>query len=384
MAPRKRAPKGYYYDKKTKRHEWTIEYQGRRYRIRDQDEEAARRKFEELKRRLFAGADVQGAKVLLSDYLPSYINTEVTGKQSTIDDYHKRADLYILPTLGRYAVGEIKRWMVVAWVNGMMNEPHPDTGKYWARSSVKQALALLRRALQAIVPEHLEHNPAADVKVPVRRKGDEYKIDDQVERAKVFTPEQMETFLAEVLRTDARYGHGLYVYYVLAAELGWRRGEGLGLRRKDIDFDQAAITIRQQVTRNTTTNEIRITTPKTDAGRRELPVSDDGMALLREQCLRSGAWARPDALVFPDKNGERRKPDSVTQHFRRTCLRLGLIGFNLHSLRKYAITDWRAAGADLEVAAAMAGHAGIKVTAETYSQATMERKRAAVNRKKTS
>lgn len=382
MATRKRTPKGYHYDKKTKRHEWTIEYQGQRHRVRDQDEEAARRKFEELKRRLFGSVNVKGAKVLLSDYLPSYIDREVTGKQSTIEDYHKRADLYILPTLGRYAVGDIKRWIVVAWVNGMTNEPHPDTGRYWARSSIKQALSLLRRALQAIVPEHLEHNPAADVRVPNQRKGDEYKIDDRAEQAKIFTPEQMGAFLAEVERTDARYGHGLSVYYFLAAELGWRRGEGLGLRRRDIDFDQGALTIRQQVTRNPTTNEIRVTTPKTDAGRRELPVSDAGVALLKEQCLRAGAWARPDALVFPDKDGERRKPDSVTQHFRRTCRRLGLVGFNLHSLRKYAITDWRASGADLEVAAAMAGHAGIKVTAETYSQPTMERKRAAVGRKK--
>lgn len=381
MAPRKRTPKGYYYDKKTKRHEWTIEYEGKRYRIRDQDEEAARHQFEELKKRLFAGADVKGSKALLSDYLPRYIDREVSGKQSTIDDYHKRADLYILPTLGRYAIAEIKRHMVMAWVAGMMNEPHPDTGRYWSRNSIKQALSLLRRALQACVPEYIEYNPAADVRVPTRRKGDEYKIDDAAPQAKIFTTEQMRAFLAEVDRTDARYGHGLSVYYFLAAELGWRRGEGLGLRRKDIDFDQGAITIRQQVTRNTTTNEIRITTPKTDAGRREIPVSDAGIGLLKEQCLRSGAWARPDALIFPDRQGHVRKPDSVTQHFRRTCHRLDLFGYNLHSLRKYAITDWRASGADLEVAAAMAGHAGVKVTAETYSQATLERKRAAVNKK---
>lgn len=56
-------------------------------------------------------------------------------------------------------------------------------------------------------------------------------------------------------------------------------------------------------------------------------------------------------------------------------------GYTIHSLRKYAITDWRTSGADLEVAAAMAGHAGVKVTAEIYSQATMERKRAAVTKK---
>jgi hypothetical protein len=40
----------------------------------------------------------------------------------------------------------------------------------------------------------------------------------------------------------------------------------------------------------------------------------------------------------------------------------------------------RAAGVDLEVVAAMAGHKTIKVTAETYSDAQMDRKRAAMRK----
>jgi integrase len=90
----------------------------------------------------------------------------------------------------------------------------------------------------------------------------------------------------------------------------------------------------------------------------------------------------PNALVFPGKDGKQRQPNSVTQNFRRTCKRLGFEGFTLHSLRKYAVTDWRASGMDLEVAAAMAGHRAAGVTANTYSIPTMERKRAGVERKK--
>lgn len=367
------------YDKKTKRHEWTIEIDGRRYRIRDKDEETARLRFDELKRKLRGGLDVQGARMSLDDYLRRYIDTEVTGKQSTVDDYHKRADLYILPTLGSYAIADIKRRMIVAWVNAMMNQPDPKTGRYWSRNSIKQALGLLRRALDAAIPEYLEYNPAAGVRVPMRRKGDEYKIDDAPIVSKVFTPEQMRMFLEEVKRTDAR--HGLFVYYALMVEYGWRRGEGLGLRRKDIDFEAKTITIAQQVTRNPMTNATAITTPKTDAGKRGLPASDDALLLLRAQIVRVGAH-RPDALLFPNAAGERRQPNGVTQHMRRVCTRLGLAGYNLHSLRKYTITDMRADGVDLEVVAGIVGHKGIKVTAETYSQPTMERKRAAVDRKR--
>lgn len=370
--------KGYHYDKKTKRHEWTIEYKGQRYRVRNRDEEAARAEFEALKKRLFGGVDVQGSKALLRDYLSHYIDTEVTGKQSTRDNYHDRADIYILPTFGDWKLADIKRRHVIAWVNWMMNEPGED-GSYWARSSIKQALSLLRRALDAAIPEYLEYNPAAGVRVPLHRKGAEYIIDEAPVTDRIFTPEQMVTLLAEIKRTD--HLHGFYVYYLLMSEYGWRRGEGLGLRRKDIDFDAKTITIVQQVTRRATTNEVRITTPKSDAGRRVLPATDETLAVLREQIMKVGAQ-RPTDLLFPGRDGKQRQPNGVTQHMRRVCKRLGFEGYNLHSLRKYAITDWRKAGVDLEVAAALAGHAGVKVTAETYSVATLERKRAAMGRRK--
>jgi integrase len=57
------------------------------------------------------------------------------------------------------------------------------------------------------------------------------------------------------------------------------------------------------------------------------------------------------------------------------------VGYNLHSLRKFSITDWREKGVDLEVAAAMAGHRAQGVTADVYSVPTMERKRKAVEKK---
>ena len=384
MAARKRTTRRekhqgtHYYDAKTKQHQWTLRYKGETYRVKDRDEEKARARFETVRSQALSGVDVKGAGVLVSAFLPTYIDTEVKGKQSTRDDYHKRADLYILPTFGTMPIKVIKRRHVVAWVNWMVNEPKED-GTFWAFSSIRQALSLFRRALQTAVPEFLEHNPAADVDVPTQRAGAEYQIDAAPAKAKIFTPEQMRAFLAEVLRLD--HLHGLYVYYALLCELGPRRGEGLGLRKKDIDFEAKIIRIAQQVTRNPVTNQTAITTPKTSAGVRDLPVSDELITMLREQCMRVGAM-RPDALVFPGADGRQRQPNSVTQHFRRTCKRLEYEGYTLHSLRKYAVTDWRASGMDLEVAAAMAGHKAQGVTASVYSVPTMERKRAAVKKGK--
>jgi integrase len=369
----KKGEGNHWYDAKNKRHIWTIEHNGKPYKAADRDAERAKAKFEALKRQVLGDLDIEGGKQLLRDYLPHYIEAEVAShnKRSTAHDYGKRADYYILPTLGDCRLCDLRRRLIQAWVNAMVN----DTT--WALNSIRQADRLLKRCLDAAVADGLiEDNPAASVKVPNRRKGDELKIDDGAQQqAKAFTPEQMRQSLDEVKRTDSF--HGSYVLYVLISELGPRRGEALGLRRKDVDFDDRVIAINQQVIR--LDNEVLITTPKTPSSRREIPITNELAALLREQCLRVGA-VRPDDLLFPGKDDQRRQPSSLSQHFRRVCQRLGFKGFTLHSLRKYAITDMRRHGADLEVTAAVAGHKGIRVTAETYSDAQMDRKRAAVEK----
>jgi integrase len=370
----------HWFDKKNNRHIWYLELDGRRYTATDRDEERAKAKFEVLRRQVLGGIDIDGSRQLLVEWLPRFIDNEVArhSKESTVHDYHKRADYYILPTLGDYRLCDMTRRLILAWVNAMLDY-RSEKGKPWSLNSIRQAHRLLERALEAAVAEnYLEINPAGAVKVPRRRMGDEMKIDEEDDpAAKALTPEQQALFLAEVLRTAAQ--HGLYVLYVLALDLGMRRGELLGLRWKDVDFEQKVLRVRQQVVR--LDGRRLVTTPKTGTSRRDLPVTDWHIALLQKQREALGERAGVKDLVFPNEQGDYREPNGITQHMRRVCARIGLEGFTPHSLRKTAITNWRRNGVDLEVAGALAGHKGVKVTAETYSDPQMDRKRAAIEKK---
>lgn len=338
--------------------------------VADRDKDRAQVKLESLKRRIDGERDVEGSRQRFADYLPRYIDGELNIKDSTRHDYHKRADYYILPTLGDFRLCDLKYQIGKAWLDAMLN----DTA--WSLNSVRQAVRLAQRALDhAVTSSLLEENPFAGLKLPTRRRGDEHQIDDDDEQAKTFTTEQIEQLLSEVQRTN-KY-HGLYVLYVLAHRLGIRRGELLGLRWKDIDYANKILHIRQQVIR--LDNQILVTKPKTPSARRELPLQDDIATMLREHRLTLGERGR--VYVFPNETGEHRRPDGIDQHFSRVCARLGFVGFKFHSLRKTATTEMRQSGADLEVTAAILGHKGVKVTAETYSDATMDRKRTAIERR---
>jgi len=69
---------------------------------------------------------------------------------------------------------------------------------------------------------------------------------------------------------DAAAGTRLYALFVLALYLGLRRGELLGLRWEDIDFEKETLTIRRNVQR--VGGSLVVTTPKTDHSVRTLPL----------------------------------------------------------------------------------------------------------------
>ena len=372
-----RRPKGQgseWYEKSTGHWRWRIRHEGQDYYASDVDRSRAAQKFADLKGQLDRGIDRTGARQLLRSWLAYWLEAIVkrSVKTTTYHDYIKRCEIYITPTLGDYALASLTPRLIREWANAVRD--------HYAYSSAKQALELLTRALdQAVDDKLIEYNPARAVKL-AREQADETVIRDDEDGGRSLTADQEAALLAAVAATDRHRTRsrgaraiGLYVLYVLALRLGLRRGELLGLRWKDIDLDAGILHVRQQIN-----HEGQITTPKSKKARRDLPLTDDLLTLLREHKLRLGPLARE--YVFPDEAGSHRKPRALDKHFERAAARASLAGFTFHDLRATAITRWREAGIDLEVAAALAGHATIKITAETYSDATMERKRQAMER----
>lgn len=359
----------YWYDDKTKQHRYRLTWGGQSHTVSDTDRSRAEAKLTDLKRQRDKQIDRAGAAQTLRDFLAYWLEHDVRRdvKASTYHDYKKRCELYITPTLGDMTLGQLEKAprTVRAWSNAVR-----DT---FALSSAKQALALLKRALDLAVADHLiETNPAAGVRAPQPNKDEE----PQDEEGRAMPPSDVDRLLTAVKASDARHKTNNYAVYALALRLGLRRGELLGLRWQDIDLAGRLVRIRQQVIR--LDSEYRVSnTLKTKSSRRDLPMDDETHTILAEQRLRV-----PHSVeyVFPNERGGFRSPNSLTQHFRRTMERLGM-AYHLHDLRHTAITRWRTEGVDLEVASALAGHESVAITANIYSAATMERKRKAMEKR---
>ncbi|MGI8608892.1 MAG: site-specific integrase [Candidatus Dormibacteria bacterium] len=203
-----------------------------------------------------------------------------------------------------------------------------------------------------------------------------HRLGHVVSAGRCWSPAELRQFLVEV--SDERD----YPLWRLAACTGMRRGELLGLRWSDLDFDRATLVVVRQLVRNGAV--VELVSPKTPAGRRTVfidPVTLAALSAYRASELeaRSAVGIGPD-LVFCTVKGRPRDPDSVTHQFIARGVRAGLPRIRLHDLRHTHATIALQAQINPKVVQERLGHASVRVTLDTYTHVLQPMHRDAANR----
>jgi integrase len=159
------------------------------------------------------------------------------------------------------------------------------------------------------------------------------------------------------------------VSFLLAT--GCRRGEVLALRWKDVDLDAGIVRIERSVEQ--TKAGLRIKSPKTKHGRRNVSISPWLTTELKAYRLRQQerrlafglGRATGEDLVFARWDGSMRSPHAVSKNFARAMKALS-IGCNLHGLRHTHVSQLIAAGLDVLTISRRIGHASPAITLNVY------------------
>jgi integrase len=176
----------------------------------------------------------------------------------------------------------------------------------------------------------------------------------------------------------------LYPAFVLLLIYGMRRGEVLGLRWQDIDFEAQVIRVRQQFHRSC--GVLQLGPVKTVAGRRDLPLLPLAAEVLaiRAQAQEADrrvvgeAWEAHYGLVFTTRTGRPVEPRTLVRSFRRICDDNKLRVIALHHLRHTAATLLKNLGVPARDAQIILGHSRLAVTLEIYSHEDRQAQRAAL------
>lgn len=294
----------------------------------------------------------------VGDFLDHWMTSSVRKDRApkTIESYQGVIDKHILPELGRKHLRKVDR----ADVQTMLDRV-AEKGGIGPRS-VQNVQAVIRSALNdAIKWDMIDSNPAnhtSIARVPkTHRTG--------------LTFEQGKTLLAEV--DDDRF----QALYVLAAVCGMRRGECLGLRWSDVDYEKREIRIRQQVI--VIGNRPTITRLKTDGSSRTMPMLSMVESALRrryalleeERAFAGSAWQEHD-LVFPSRVGTPYQPTNLHKQYKAHLRRAGLPDVSFHSLRHTAASFLVALNVHPRIAMSLLGHTNIRTTMEIYSHAQQD------------
>ncbi len=194
---------------------------------------------------------LSGRPVLLKDYCKEWINRKRRVKENTRVTYLKRINQYIIPFLGNLRIDEIK----VSDVQQLLDK-HSDLANK-TLSEIRNTLSQIFK--YAVSDDLIKKNPceSVDLVIPSSRKS---------ERKALPLNEYQEIIsnLHMLIGNDRKF-------LALCLFTGMRKGEVLGLRWEDLF--SGSIHVRRNVT-FPQKNQPSVTTPKTKASIRSIPLSD--------------------------------------------------------------------------------------------------------------
>lgn len=304
------------------------------------------------------------SKLTLGRYLRDHWlpTVRATTRASTWDSYRRHVEQHIAPVIGGIPLQQLGPQHLDRFYADKLAAGRLDGSRGLSVKTVRNIHAVLHKALRDAERKQLvARNVAASADPPRQQQR-------PIDRARTWTPEQLRQFL------EAMRPHRLYAAFLLAATTGMRRGEILGLRWQDIDFEQRRLAVRQTVV--SVAYEVQVSAPKTSKGRRTIAVDARTLAALtshleqqdRERVLVGDGYAPLD-LVFAREDGKPIHPDLFSQIFDRTVAKLPLPRIRFHDLRHTHATLGLAAGVAPKVMSERLGHATVAFTQDVYVQA---------------
>ena len=275
---------------------------------------------------------------------------------STFEGYRLNLRRHVLPRLGDRTLSSLR----TEDVDRLIAELEAD-GK--AAGTVRNVIVPLRKLLSDAVRQGLlVANPAARADLPPAQDFAGKEIPNE-------HTEAMRKALVELAPLDPlRREPDLFFVclFDVALGTGLRLGELRALRWRDIDRERRLIRVERAYSRQ----DLR--RPKTESGIRSVPLFASVDAAFRELAARAverGCYA-PDELVFGSVRGTPLHPSNFRQRVWDPALRLADLegdGYRFHDLRHTCVSRLVAAGADIKLVQAVAGHANPLITLKRYS-----------------
>jgi len=312
------------------------------------------------------GQFVEPDKVTLGEWIKRWMEVykRLEVEVTSYDFYETLINCHIIPTLGEIELQKLRPMDIQKMYAEKIKNGRLDGSGGLAAETVRRIHNILHGALGQAVKEGLVTRNVADaVEPPKIIKGE----------VRPLSREQVDRFL-EFAGKDR-----LYALFVMAVGTGLRRGELLGLKWENVDFEKGTATVKWTVARvkkrdgGPKKTELKLKQPKRNKYRTValakfvLQALKIHKARQNEERLFFGPKYHNNDLVFCTEDGRLMDPRNFTRRYTRLMKAAGLDHTRFHNWRHTFATVLLEMGEHPKVVQEMLGHSKIAITLDTYS-----------------
>ena len=299
-------------------------------------------------------------KITFKDFCPKYLELKKTVlSPNSYAFYETIINTELIPKFGKMKLHEIKTYHIQEFIQYLTTEKKHRNGEAGgiSPSTVRRYATVLRSILSLAYQLEYTDNDAGASKRIIFPKVETCEVE-------VYTEEEVRVILSAL---DAE-PINIRALVELAIFTGMRRGEIVGLKWADIDFENQCLSIKRSIYKPKDGKALE-KEPKSKSSIRTISLPEHLIKTLLEYKLHQDrhisfmgeAWNKLD-YVFTEEDGLVMNPQTPTRQFSNFLKRHNIRHLKFHGLRHTSATMLLANGCDIKTVSSRLGHADLETT----------------------
>lgn len=273
-------------------------------------------------------------------------------KESTLANYLMKAEKHILPKFGSNSATTIRDKDIVGFIDSKL-------ASGLSNRYVSDIIVLMKSIFKYAVRVYRIFNPMDGIFLPKKKKAEITLLDDNEQQ-------ELQQYIADNQNLTT-------MGIALSMSTGIRIGELCALQWRDIDLEKRILTVRKTMQRIQYKSDIAktkliITEPKSESSRRDIPIPDCMMNLLKK------SKSNADNYILSG-TGNPVEPRTMQYRFAKILKNVNLPSVHFHSLRHIFASNCIKWGFDVKALSELLGHSSVEITLNLYVHSSFEQKR---------
>ena len=304
--------------------------------------------------------NVRPDKITFADFCTQYLEIkQSTLSPQTYNFYSKVIEEELMPLFARLKMKDLRTYHIQQFIQYLATEKKRLDGREGgiAASTVKRYATVLRSIVTtAYKLEYIEDDIGRSRRIEFPK--------EETKEVEVFTLEEV----GDILKALESEPWHIRAMIEVALFTGCRRGEIVGLKWADIDFENQRISVKRSIYK-LSDGKAREKEPKSKTSIRTISIPERLCKTLTEYRLQQNrhiaylgdSWKNLD-YVFTEEDGYVMNPQTPTKQFDHFLKRHGIRHLKFHGLRHTSATMLLANGCDIKTVSSRLGHADITTT----------------------